>query len=67
MRLVRVSWLLVFVVIILTAAVPALRHQFHLGLRFAIPGRDVMQQYDAAVSKMVKPYQEQPVAFVEKH
>jgi hypothetical protein len=48
MRLVRPSWLIVVAVIIITAAIPALRQQLLLG------------------RKMLKAYQEDVVAFVEK-
>ncbi len=66
MQLARASWLLVLAVIIITAALPVFRHQFRLGLRFVVPGKDITQQLDTASNKILKPYSEQPAAFVEK-
>ena len=64
MKLARASWLVVLAVIIITAAVPMFRHQFRLGLRFVVPGKDITQQLDTALR--LKPYSEQPAIFVEK-
>ena len=67
MRLVRVSWLIVLAVIIVTAVVPALRRQPRIGLYALVPGRDIVQQPDALIRSMLKPYQERAAAFVEEH
>jgi len=66
MRLVRASWLMVLAVIIVTAAVPALRHLPRIGLYALVPGKDIVQQPDAPLRAMLKPYQERAAAFVEE-
>lgn len=66
MKLVRASWFLTLAVIIITAALPMLRHQFHFGFRFLLPGKDLTQQLDQAVNKIRKPYSEDPAAFVKQ-
>ena len=66
MRLVRASWLIVLAVIIVTAAVPALRHLPRIGLYALVPGKDIVQQLDAPLRAMLKPYQGSAAAFVEK-
>jgi len=66
MRLVRISWLIVLAVIIITAVVPALRRQPRIGLYALVPGKDIVQQPDAPLRAMLKPYQERATAFVEE-
>jgi len=66
MRLVRASWLIVLAVIIVTAAVPALRRLPRIGLYALVPGKDIVQQPDAPIRAMLKPYQERAAAFVEE-
>lgn len=67
MRLARASWLTVLVVIIITAAVPALRQQVPLGLRRAVPGSARLEDLDAFLRATMQPYRKRAPAFVEEH
>ncbi len=58
---------MVLAVIIITAAVPALRPLPRIGLYALVPGKDIEERLDAPLRAMLKSYQEDAPAFVEEH
>ncbi len=69
MRLARISWLIVIVVMVITAAVSELREQLRLGLVGLGHGRrgDCGQGLCAIASEALIPYRERAATFVEQY
>jgi hypothetical protein len=72
MKLARASWFVVLVAIVLTLLVPALRQQLQFGLADLAPvaaGKaeaDLAQDFGAVATRLLKPYQQRAVAFVNQ-
>jgi len=68
MKLVRASWLVVLVVLVATLVVPVLRQQLRIGLEELRPAnvRQMEENPAEATTRLLKPYQQRAVSFVEK-